>query len=171
MKGQAFDLGHFDSSTPTTNLFLVLVEREQVASLLFQYAGSKQSPKSHLYKTTTTTTIKNCETQFVCNLGAQSSSSMRMLWVSAAGWHNLEFCSLPLIHINLNDPESEVTVKGLGVLGASDILLFFNIHSFIIQVLNPYNGQGIIKKRRHNKTNKTWFLLTKTSQPTGRADT
>lgn len=79
-------------------------------------------------------------------------------------WYKLEFCSLPLTHINLNDPESgEVTIKALGVLYARDIKLFLNIHAFIRHLLKPCNGQGIIKEKRRSERNKTSCLLTKIS--------
>lgn len=151
MEEEAFDLGHFDSRTPITNLLSVLLERRQVVSLLFQYAGS-DSPQSPIQQRNI-----NSETQLACTVGARSHSSTRMLLRSVALWYNLEFCSLPLIHINLNGSVTEVTIRGLGLMCARDIILFFNIHSFIRHLLNSFNGQGIIKKKRCNKTNKTWF--------------
>lgn len=90
---------------------------------------------------------KNIENQLVRNLDVKSYSSITALLERLALWHTLEFCSLPLILFNLNDPDSqEITIKGLAVIYARDIMLFFSIHSFIRYLLQPQMDSPLQRK-------------------------
>lgn len=76
-----------------------------------------------------------------------SYSSITALLERLALRHRLEFCSLPLIQFNLNDIDSqEITIKGLAVIYARDIMLFFSIHSFIRYLLQPQMDTPLQRK-------------------------